>query len=115
MPMRTAVPGQIDAREVNLVEDGSQNGKDRKIAWYRGGQIDHLQFQRLIDSGWWWHVVPPYRHFFLPQSSSASRFTGRCSRVLHFEPVGRAARTVGRVLPLRHDTFEPHLAGVGED
>jgi hypothetical protein len=35
--------------------------------------------------------------------------------VFHFEPVRRAPRAVGRVLPLRHDTFEPHLAGMGED
>src|SRR6516164_1381085 len=40
---------------------------------------------------------------------------GRCIQVLHFEPIGRAAATVGRVLPLRHDTFKPHLAGMGED
>src|SRR6266404_664127 len=40
---------------------------------------------------------------------------GRCIRVFHFEPIGRASRTVGRVLPLRHDSFEPHLAGMGED
>jgi len=33
----------------------------------------------------------------------------------HFEPVGRAPRAVGRILALRHDTFEPHLAGMGED
>jgi len=32
-----------------------------------------------------------------------------------FEPIGRAAGTVGRVLPLRHDAFKPHLAGMGED
>jgi hypothetical protein len=38
-------------------------------------------------------------------------FHGLCIRVPHFEPVGRAARTVGRVLPLRHDAFEAHLAG----
>ncbi len=31
---------------------------ERLIAWDRGGQIDRLQFQRLIDSVWWWHVVP---------------------------------------------------------
>ena len=37
-----------------------------------------------------------------------------CIRVLHFEPVGRAARTVGRVLPLRHDTLEAELAGIGQ-
>jgi hypothetical protein len=36
-------------------------------------------------------------------------------RILHFEPVGRAAGTVSRILPLRHDTFKPHLAGMGED
>jgi hypothetical protein len=30
-----------------------------------------------------------HRHLSLPQSSSASRFYGRCSRVLHFEPVVR--------------------------
>src|SRR6516164_10526012 len=40
---------------------------------------------------------------------------GRCIRVLHFEPIGRAAGTVGRVLALRHDTFEAHLAGMGEE
>src|SRR6516164_10943719 len=40
---------------------------------------------------------------------------GRCIQVLHFEPIGRAAGTVGRVLALRHDTFKPHLAGMGED
>jgi hypothetical protein len=51
----------------------------------------------------------------LPQSSSSSRFTARRIGVLHLEPIGRAARTVGRVLPLRHDTFEPHLGGMGED
>src|SRR6516164_9919053 len=30
----------------------------------------------------------------------------RCIGVLHFEPIGRAARTIGKVLPLRDDTFE---------
>jgi hypothetical protein len=33
----------------------------------------------------------------------------RRSRVLHFEPIGRAAGTVSRVLPLRHDAFETTL------
>ena len=37
------------------------------------------------------------------------------TRVFHLEPVGRAAGAVGRILPLRHDTFKPHLAGMGED
>ena len=27
--------------------------------------------------------------------------------ILHLEPVGRAAGAIGRILPLRHDTFEP--------
>src|SRR5262249_8928257 len=36
---------------------------------------------------------------------------GRCIRVLHFKPIGRAAGTVGRVLALRDNAFEPHLAG----
>ena len=31
------------------------------------------------------------------------------------EPIGRAAGTIGKVLPLRDDTFEAKLAGVGED
>jgi hypothetical protein len=39
----------------------------------------------------------------------------RSIRVLHFEPIGRAARAVGPVLPLRHDALKPHLAGMGED
>src|SRR6516165_3294733 len=36
-------------------------------------------------------------------------------RVLHFEPIWRAAGTVGGVLALRYGAFEPHLAGMGED
>src|SRR5262249_48179274 len=40
---------------------------------------------------------------------------GRCICVLHFEPVGRAPRTVGGILALRDDAFEAKLAGVGED
>src|SRR5215813_104742 len=39
----------------------------------------------------------------------------RCIRVLHFEPIRRAAGTVGRVLPLRDNAFEAKLAGMGED
>src|SRR5262245_25652426 len=30
-------------------------------------------------------------------------------RVLHLEPIGRAAGAVGRVLSLRHDPFKPSL------
>src|SRR5262249_4548722 len=40
---------------------------------------------------------------------------GRCRRVLHLEPIGRAAGAVGGVIALRHDGFESHLAGVGEN
>src|SRR5262245_44391134 len=40
---------------------------------------------------------------------------GRCICVLHFEPIGGAPRTVGRVLPLRDNAFETKLAGMGED
>src|SRR5215831_18423881 len=39
----------------------------------------------------------------------------RSRGVLHFEPIRRAPRAIHRVLTLRHDTFESHLAGVGED
>src|SRR6516165_8143845 len=34
---------------------------------------------------------------------------------LHFEPIGRAAGTVGRILALRHDAFKTHFASVRED
>src|SRR5215468_9173564 len=37
---------------------------------------------------------------------------GRCIRVLHLEPIWRAAGTVGGVLALRDDAFESHLTGV---
>src|SRR5262249_46386032 len=39
----------------------------------------------------------------------------RTRRVFHFKPVGRAARTVGRVFPLRDDAFKAKLAAMGED
>src|SRR5262249_42125281 len=39
----------------------------------------------------------------------------RCRQVLHLEPIRRAAGAIHRVLTLRHDAFESHLAGVGED
>jgi hypothetical protein len=44
------------------------------------------------------------------------RFTlhGRCVRVLHFEPVGRATGVVGRILSLRDNAFEAKLAGVAK-
>src|SRR5262249_9478808 len=39
----------------------------------------------------------------------------RSRRVLHLEPMRRAPRAIRRVLALRHDTFNPHLARMGED
>src|SRR5262245_59182446 len=36
-------------------------------------------------------------------------------RVLHFEPIGRAAGTVGGLLALRDDALKTHFAGVRED
>src|SRR5262245_46557260 len=48
-------------------------------------------------------------------SSPANALHRRSRRVLHLEPVGGATGTVGRVLPLRHDAFEAHLAGMSED
>jgi flagellar biosynthesis component FlhA len=55
------------------------------------------------------------RHLLDALARSFPALHGRCIRVLHFEPVRRAARAIHRVLALRHDAFEPHLAGVGED
>jgi hypothetical protein len=52
---------------------------------------------------------------FRPASCYSRKGVDGRARVLHLEPIWRASRTVGRVLPLRHDTFEPHLAGMGED
>jgi len=51
----------------------------------------------------------------LAQSSPRLARRCRCTRILHLKPIGRAAGTVSRALPLRHDTFEPHLTGMGED
>jgi len=56
--------------------------------------------------GWWRRRTPILLGFSLHS---------RRLRVLHFEPIRRAAGTAGRVLALRDDTFEAHLAGVGED
>jgi hypothetical protein len=35
-------------------------------------------------------------------------------RVLHLEPVGRAAGAIRRVLPLRRDAYQPKLASMAE-
>jgi len=37
------------------------------------------------------------------------------TRILHLEPVGRAAGTVGGILALRDDAFKTHFASVRED
>jgi hypothetical protein len=39
---------------------------------------------------------------------------GRASRILHLEPIGQEARAIGRILPLRHNALQAHLAGVGK-
>jgi hypothetical protein len=41
-------------------------------------------------------------------------FHCRFVAVLHLEPIGRAARTIGRVLSLRDNAFEPELAGLAK-
>jgi hypothetical protein len=38
----------------------------------------------------------------------------RCIGVLHLEPIGRAARTIGGILPLRDNPYEAELAGVAK-
>src|SRR5436190_2029056 len=74
-----------------------------------------------------WAALPFGRPIFRPSVHAGANECGsfapvlflfarhrRSRRVFHFKPVRRASRTVGRVLPLRHDAFEPHLAGMGE-
>jgi hypothetical protein len=39
---------------------------------------------------------------------------GERGRVLHLQPIARAARAIGRAEPLRHDAFTAELAGVAE-
>src|SRR5262245_11463083 len=55
------------------------------VSCWRGdqqsGQYDQAKHE--------WHVALRYRHFSLPQSSSASCFTARCCRVLRLDPVKR--------------------------
>ena len=53
-------------------------------------------------------------HLLADQSSSSSRRTDWRVWVLRLDPGRRAARTINRVPPLRHDAFEPELAGVLE-
>jgi hypothetical protein len=46
-----------------------------------------------------------HRHFSLPQSSSASRFTAGASGFFDFSQSGERPERLGRVLPLRNDAF----------
>jgi hypothetical protein len=53
-----------------------------------------------------------HRQRSLPQSSSASRRTASQAGFFSLRPVGRAARPVVRILPLRDDAFESQLASM---
>jgi hypothetical protein len=57
-----------------------------------------------------WHLALRYRHFSLPQSSSASRFTARRIRVLALDPMPRAAGAI-RQLELSLRAVYPFLHG----
>src|SRR5262249_27419945 len=56
-----------------------------------------------------------FKHGSSPPILLGFAFHCRCVRVLHFEPIGRTAGTVGRILALRDNAFEAKLAGMGED
>src|SRR5258708_14202188 len=51
----------------------------------------------------------------IPPNPPPLRESPPTSRVLHLEPVGRAAGTVGGILALRDDAFKTHFASVRED
>jgi hypothetical protein len=51
----------------------------------------------------------------MPSRSVATVLIARRLSLLHFEPIGRAARTIWGILPLRHNAFQPKLAGVTEN
>jgi hypothetical protein len=61
------------------------------------------------------HVHSPNKSLCRPQSSSASRVTAAQDGFFILSQSGEPPRTVSGVLALRHDTFKPHLAGMGED
>jgi hypothetical protein len=60
------------------------------------------------------HVHSPNKSLCRPQSSSASRVTAAQDGFFILSQSGGPPRTVSGVLALRHDTFKPHLAGMGE-
>jgi hypothetical protein len=51
----------------------------------------------------------------LPQSSSFSRFTAGASEFFILSQSGDRPERVGRILALRDNAFEPHLAGMSKD
>src|SRR5262245_23419011 len=55
------------------------------------------------------NFAPPLLPFVLAPILFGFAPHGGCIRVLHFEPIGRAAGTVGGIL-LRDNAFEPELA-----
>ena len=56
------------------------------------------------------NFAPPLLPFVLAPILFGFAPHGGCIRVLHFEPIGRAAGTVGGILALRDNAFEPELA-----
>src|SRR5262245_7383265 len=77
------------------------------VSCWRGdqqsGQYDHAKHK--------WHLALRYRHFSLPQSSSASRFTAGRIRVLALDPMPRAAGAI-RQLELSLRAVHPFLHAV---
>jgi hypothetical protein len=68
-----------------------------------------------------WHLALRYRHFSLPQSSSASRFTAGRIRVLALDPMPRAAEAIRQlelslraVHPLLHAVMHLQIVEAGE-
>ena len=59
-------------------------------------------------------VLSNYRHFFLPQSSSASRFNRWGLWVLALDPIPRASRVVGRAKLHGCDAFEAKLQALAQ-
>ena len=59
-------------------------------------------------------VLSNYRHFFLPQSSSASRFNRWGLWVLALDPIPRASRAIGRAKLHGCDAFQAKLQAWGK-
>src|SRR5262245_49786462 len=52
------------------------------------------------------HSIYQPRHNDRRQRAHAAVFACRCIGILHLEPIGRAAGTIGAVFPLRDNAFE---------